>query len=204
MARTDGTRPQPPSEPFVPRNAGVARGNPNAPRSDLNEPTPLWSVRSTKGRKPIFESPEILEAACMEYFEWCDANPLQVPKSGIFQGQVVRYVAEQPRVYTIHGLCLFLDISRPTWLIWRAKDEYASVVKQIDDIIYEHKFTGAAVDIYNANLMARDLGLSEKSEVTGKDGAPIRIHGIIDEESLRDEARRLGIPLEAFGLGDPV
>lgn len=36
----------------------------------------FWEARSSHGRNPKFESPEALWAACCEYFEWVEANPL--------------------------------------------------------------------------------------------------------------------------------
>lgn len=36
----------------------------------------FWEARSSHGRNPKFESPEALWAACCEYFEWADDNPL--------------------------------------------------------------------------------------------------------------------------------
>ena len=40
--------------------------------------------------------------------------------------------------------------------------------------------SGAAADMLNANIIARDLGLSDKSELTGKGGGPIKIQSARD------------------------
>jgi hypothetical protein len=36
----------------------------------------------------------------------------------------------------------------------------------------EQKFTGAAAGLLNGNLVARELGLADKAEVTGEGAAP--------------------------------
>lgn len=43
----------------------------------------FWEARSSHGRNPKFESPEALWAACCEYFEWVEANPLWEMKAFI-------------------------------------------------------------------------------------------------------------------------
>jgi hypothetical protein len=47
------------------------------------------------------------------------------------------------------------------------------VTTRVDEIIRTQKFQGAAADLLNPNIIARDLGLSEKSEITGANGAPL-------------------------------
>nr|WP_261640834.1 DNA-packaging protein [Erwinia mallotivora] len=37
--------------------------------------------------------------------------------------------------------------------------------KRAEQIIYNQKFTGAAADLLNANIIARELGLADKREV---------------------------------------
>ena len=47
----------------------------------------FWKQRSTHGRKPIFETAEALEAACYEYFQWIEDNPLMAAELVKFQGE---------------------------------------------------------------------------------------------------------------------
>ena len=39
------------------------------------------------------------------------------------------------------------------------------VITRIRETAYNQKFTGAAADLLNANIIARDLGLSDKKEM---------------------------------------
>lgn len=128
----------------------------------------FWEKRSTHGRKPIFKSPEDLWEAACEYFKWNEDNPLMSSELVKFQG--VATVAELPRMraMTIQGLCIFLDISRETFYVYKNKKDFSDIVDQIERIIYQQKITGAAADMLNSNIIARELGLSDKHEVKQK------------------------------------
>jgi len=56
----------------------------------------FWKARSSHGRKPIFETPEDLWSACVEYFEWVEANPLYERKVFHNGGKVVH--ADVPKL----------------------------------------------------------------------------------------------------------
>ena len=88
------------------------------------------------------------------------------------------------RAMTIGGLCIFLDIGRRSWDEYRARQDFSPVCEQVEQTIREQKFSGAAADLLNANIIARDLGLADKQEFTGKDGAPIAIE-LDDKEAAR-------------------
>jgi hypothetical protein len=127
----------------------------------------FWKARSSHGRKPIFATPEILEAACEEYFEWVDANPLWEAKAFAFQGTVTVENLAKMRAMTLDGLQLFLDIHHDTWAEYRKLEDFSAVVTRIEKAIRSQKFSGAAADLLNANIIARDLGLADKTEFTG-------------------------------------
>ncbi len=126
----------------------------------------FWKLRSKHGRDKIFTSPEILWEACQEYFEatdkrkWIktefhgkDANECFVPN-------------ETP--YTWTGLYLFLDISHQTWKDYEELKDFIEISTRVRNIIYTQKFEGASVGAFNANIISRDLGLKEQSEVESK------------------------------------
>ena len=128
----------------------------------------FWEQRSSHGRKPIFESPEQLWEACLEYFQWVEDNPLYEAKAFAFQGKVT--VKELPKMHamTIAGLCIFLDITQETWGQYRKNEDFSEVCKNAEEIIRTQKFIGASADLLNANIIARDLGLREKTDTTIK------------------------------------
>lgn len=135
----------------------------------------FWQIRSSHGRKPIFPDAEALWSACCEYFDWCEANPLLEDKAFAFQGVVTHEEMKKMRAMTLDGLCIFLDIAKRTWDGYRERQDFMLVVEKVENIIRTQKFQGAAADLLNPNIIARDLGLSDKAELTGKDGGPIEV-----------------------------
>lgn len=129
----------------------------------------FWKARTKHGRSRLFESYNALWEACCEYFEWVDTNPLLEMKPFAYQGVVIQEPVPKMRAMTINGLCIFLDIDLTTWRAWREVKEFSTVVSRAEEIIYEQKFTGAAADLLNSNIIARDLGLADKHENQNKD-----------------------------------
>lgn len=65
----------------------------------------------------------------------------------------------------------------------------------INDAIRHQKFTGAAADLLNPMIISRDLGLADKSELSGPDGGPMEVSA---RDILADRLSRL-----ADTLGQP-
>ena len=133
----------------------------------------FWQQRSSHGRKPIFATAEDLWEAASEYFEWAEQNPLYEDRLVTFQGVATHEPAAKMRAMTITGLCIFLDISQQAWSEYKRRQGYGEVSTRIDEVIRTQKFAGAAADLLNANIIARDLGLADKQEFTGQGGGPI-------------------------------
>lgn len=154
----------------------------------------FWELRSSHGRKPIFKNSEALWACATEYFEWCEDNPLYETKAFAFQGIVTTEELPKMRAMTVMGLCLFLDISQETLSDYGKREDFIGVVSNIKDIIRDQKFAGAAADLLNANIIARDLGLRDKSDVdhSSADGSMTpKETKIITAEMNQEEATRI-------------
>lgn len=134
----------------------------------------FWEARSTHGRKPIFESPDHLWDACTQYFTWVDDNPLWEDKLVSYQGDSKHEPVAKMRAMTLDGLWIFLDIGAQTWYDYCKRDDFSEVTTRVEQIIRTQKFTGAAADLLNPNIIARDLGLSDKSELTGPGGGALQ------------------------------
>jgi hypothetical protein len=143
------------------------------PVTDRRIGNEFWKARSSHGRKPIFSNPEQLWETCLEYFEWVEANPLYEDRLITYQGEATHEPVAKMRAMTIAGLCIFLDISQVTWFDY-AKNKsvgFSNVTTQVEEIIRTQKFSGAAADLLNANIIARDLGLADKRDLSNKDGS---------------------------------
>lgn len=124
----------------------------------------FWKLRSRHGRDTLFASPELLWEAACEYFEWCEANPLiEVDYRG---KDLARVELPKMRPFTLHHLCNYLDCGAAYFRQFKSDVEgFSTVVTRIEQIIYTQKFEGAATGFFNANIIARDLGLHEVSTI---------------------------------------
>lgn len=125
-----------------------------------------------RGRSRTFETPDDLRDACLEYLEWADHNPLIEEKHFCAQGQIFTAELKKPRAVTIVGLCLRLGIHRHTWQNYRISEEFDLVCDEIEDRMKQYKFENAVAGLMNPTLIARDIGLVEKSslDLTSGDG----------------------------------
>jgi len=130
----------------------------------------FWMLRSKHGRDKLFASPELLWKAAQEYFKHTDKRKW-VKKDWVGK-DALKVERETETPYTISGMCLYFDCSREWWNEFKNSkhEDFIQVITRIEQIIYTQKFEGAVVGAFNANIISRDLGLIDKSELTGKDG----------------------------------
>jgi hypothetical protein len=136
----------------------------------------FWLARTTYGRDKLFTSPEILRRACIEYFDYNENNPIMIAETVKFMGSAS--ITEVPTMspLTVGALCLFLNIDYKTWRNYatgEGYEDYFQVCEWAENVIRHQKFSGACAGVFNASIIARDLGLADKREITGKDGAPL-------------------------------
>jgi len=125
----------------------------------------FWLLRSTHGRAPIFATPQDLWEAAVGYFEWVDQNPLLEDR--VFSTKddgVVHEPVAKMRAMTLDGLLLFIDISMQAWCNYKKRKDYTRTCETIDGVIRSQKFSGAAAGLLNPVIIARDLGLIEKTD----------------------------------------
>lgn len=139
----------------------------------------FWELRSKHGRDKIFATPEILWDAACEYFQYIESNPL---KEHDFVGKDAMEVERNKmRAMSIHGLSLFLGVNSKYFYDFEAglkgkedniSKDFSYIVSRIRDVIFNQKFEGAAAGMLNASIIARDLGLAEKTETKGEISIP--------------------------------
>lgn len=124
----------------------------------------FWKARSKHGRDKIFKSPKQLWDACVEYFDWCEKNPIITYKPFSSDGKSWNHEVPVMRAMTIQGLCIFLDVTTETWNNYKKDKDFFGVITRAEEVMYNQKFTGASAGVLNANIIARDLGLKEQTE----------------------------------------
>lgn len=122
-----------------------------------------------------YQSPEEFLAAVIEYFEWAVATPIQEETINFYKGAVIRADVNKMRPFTKHGLATYLGIPLSRLDSFKKREGWADVVELVEQAIYDQKFTGAAAGMLNPALITRDLGIAEKKEITGADGAPMQV-----------------------------
>lgn len=124
-----------------------------------------WKIRSKHGRDKKFTSPQDLWETCCCYFEWVEKHPLYSAELVKYQGKASIKRIPKMRAMTISGLCLYLGISRQTWGGYREDEGFSDITTRVEDVIYTQKFEGAAAEMLNPNIIARDLGLKDSQSV---------------------------------------
>lgn len=159
----------------------------------------FWRLRSKHGRDTLFATPEALWEGACEYFQWVDNNPwhkveqVKMPVKGFFDGDtgtfikpdlIVKIPTERP--YTLQGLCRYLDCDTKYFNYFekslqdkkdKKSKDFLNIVTRIRETCFQQKFEGAAVGAFNASIIARELGLTDKVDTTiaNPDGTPIGI-----------------------------
>lgn len=156
----------------------------------------FWKLATKKpGRKRVFKSPKHLKNAALEYFKSVDENPLYESKPHVVSGEIVYSETPKARPYTISGMCVFFRISQETWTLYRKRKEFIGIIAIIEDIMRTQKLEGATAGLFNANIIARELGLTDKSEVH-QTSVMATMKDPINEMKLR------GIPVPNIDLDD--
>lgn len=126
-----------------------------------------WKLRAKHGRDKIFSSPDVLWEAACEYFEATE-NRKWIKKDWVGKDAEMVY-RESDTPFTITGLCIFLDIDLITWRNYKINENYKdffNIITHIEQIIYTQKFEGAVNGTFKENIIARELGLGEKTDMT--------------------------------------
>jgi len=156
----------------------------------------FWKLRSKHGRDKLFATPELMWEAACEYFQWCQDNPWQRVETTIKDKSTDVKTIPTERPFTMQGLCLYLDCNTVYFNHFKSaldtenKDidkDFSKVITRIEETIYKQKFEGAAVGAFNANIIARDLGLRDKvdTEHSGEiKGNHPDINLVIDGEKI--------------------
>ena len=140
----------------------------------------FWKLRSKHGRDKLFKTPELLWEAACEYFKWCDENPLMETKPFHAGGIITDALIPHLRAYTIEGLLLYIHASDSYLRQFKMSakegnvvngEDFLTVIREIEKTIYNQQLTGAAANFLNPLIIARNLGLSDKKDLTSSDGS---------------------------------
>lgn len=142
----------------------------------------LWQLADPfkVGRPSLFPTPEHLWNEAIKYFEFQDKTPIITTENiTADKGSSTKNV-EHSKPYTWEGLYIFLGVYDLDH--YKTKTEFSLILKLLKDIIYNQKFEGATVGIFNSNIIARDLGLKDNSDITTKGES---LNALTKEEAIK-------------------
>lgn len=120
----------------------------------------FWKLRNSHGRELKFTVDEMLECIT-DYLEEISNNLIEI-EVATSKG-VVKVKKQRPM--TVKGLCGWLNIAHVTWLEYKKRKDFTNLITRTEEIIYDQKYTYAAIGEFNANIIARDLGLIDKKDI---------------------------------------
>lgn len=143
----------------------------------------FWKARAKHGRSKIFSSPNQLWLAACDYFQWVEDNPLKESKLVSFQGESKIEEVPLMRAMTIEGLTRFLSVNSVYFnhfesaldLDGKQGRGFSKVIADIKETMRDQKFTGASAGLLNPNIIARDLGLADKKELSSDPENPLTL-----------------------------
>lgn len=148
----------------------------------------FWKIRSKHGRDKLFATSEKLWEAACEYFEWCDEHPWAETQTKIRGDNTEVSNTPTARPYTLTGLCIYLGcnthyISQFKTSLPKGEEDFSSVITRIEETIYTQKFEGAAVGAFNANIIARDLGLRDGVDSNHTGSLTVEVVKFVDDSN---------------------
>lgn len=157
-----------------------------------NKGNQFWKRRSKHGRDKLFSSPELLEEEANKYFSYTESHPEYKAEQNKMPAKPTVTKDKETGEATVHyppsiislptkvpfslkGLCLYLNCSESYFRVFKKtiadKEEatkedkdFLYIIERIEDIVYVQQYNGAASGFFNANIISRALGLSEKTE----------------------------------------
>ena len=125
----------------------------------------LWKLRAKSGRDRIFKTPDELWQSCLEYFEWVELTPVieQIVFYDTKLSKVVKDEKAHPRPMTIQGLCIYIGIDHKSWANYEALDDFFPITTRVRGVMFEQKLSGASAGLMNPSIIARELGLGDKT-----------------------------------------
>lgn len=159
----------------------------------------LWKLRTKHGKSKLFGDGPLLWDEAVQYFEWCDRHPLYRVELVKYQGSADEAEVPLGRPYTMDGLTVYLGVSPGYFRAAKsnlknkieaarateAEVELLETMERIENTVRDQQISGAAVNIFNAAIVARLNGLAENINNNNTGDAVLRV-SVRDQETAEN------------------
>ena len=150
----------------------------------------FWRLRTKHGRDRVIQDPLFLAKASDEYFLACIENPIITID---YKGKdATRCEFQIPKVFQKNELARFCGLTAWSCIdaLKAVSSDFLKVVTHIEGVIADQKFQYAAANIFNSNIVARDLGLQDKKDITSA-GEKLQTTVIVQNQETKAELDKL-------------
>lgn len=163
-----------------------------------------WQRRSKHGRDKIFSDPESMVEEFSGYCDWAEKHPWyshewkSISNGTGLGSDLVKKKLPLVRAWTMIDFAHYLGVSASwfrnfkrnmkanTALPPQVRHDFLTVIDFIEEAVYNQKYSAAAAGLLKENLIARDLGLAEKSI-----NENINLNGDLSKEQVKQISKDL-------------
>lgn len=167
--------------------------------SDKLRGNQFWKLRTTHGKDKLFSDALLLWGEACKYWEWCDRSPWMRQELVKYQGYAEGYDVPIGRPYSMNGLTIYLGVSGSYFrsakaLLLDKKEEerltddealLLETIEMIETVTQTQNLEGAAVGVFNANVMMRQHNLAETINNNNTGDAVVRV-SVRDPKTAED------------------
>ena len=155
-----------------------------------------WEWRKRTGKPKAIKTPQKLWELACDYFKTIDErpflkqeqrkSPIKIEKGAIIDEDLREEIKnpvielETIRPYTWAGFEAYLfekgiitNLDDYRQNVDNRYQDYVGIIRAIGKVMFAQKFEGAAAGAFNANIIARELGLADKSELRVTEEQPL-------------------------------
>lgn len=173
-----------------------------APRPKFIAGNQLWKLAKGGRRAIITDAAELWQKA-VNYFEWCDVNPLLKEEAVKHQGEGTTMDLSLGRPYSMDALTIYAGVS-PSYFRTRKGElgdkadlnkatadelDLLDTITLIESIVRNQRFEGAAVGIFKENLISRVDGYADN--VNQHNTGEVRQNVVVRDQATADNLAKL-------------
>lgn len=194
--------PRPPKNPdFVPAPPQVETPE-GAVRPKFTAANQLWKLAKGGRRAIISDATELWQKA-VNYFEWCDGNPLTKGELVKHQGDAEEFAVTLGRPYSMDALTIYAGVSASYFRTRKgelgdkaelntatpAELDLLDTIALIENVVRNQRFEGAAVGLFKENLISRVDGYADN--INQHNTGEVRQTVVVRDQKTSDDLAKL-------------